>query len=178
MEERELAAAACNGDEESYYRLVSLHRRRLYGIAYGYMRSEEDALEMLQEVTYRGLCKCHKLRAPDAFIPWLIRILIHCCMDELKRRKRNITLTEHHTSGQITEMKQEDRMDLERALDRLKPNYRHVLVLKYYDDMTVKEIARVLKRSEGTIKTWLHQGLKQIRGKMHIGGELPYGKAE
>lgn len=172
MEEKEWAAAACNGDEEAYYRLVSMHRRRLYGIAYGYMRSEGDALEMLQEMTCRGLIKCHKLRDPGAFIPWLIRILIHCCMDELKRRKRSIQLTEHHMADQITEMKEEDRLDLEKALDRLKPNYRHVLILKYYDDMTVTEIARVLERSEGTIKTWIHQGLKQIRNKMYLGGEL------
>ncbi len=66
-------------------------------------------------------------------------------------------------------------MDLDSALDQLKPKYRHVLTLKYYQDMTLTEIARVLDCPEGTVKTWLHQGLKQLRRHMHVGGELYYG---
>lgn len=61
------------------------------------------------------------------------------------------------------EMKSNDRIDLERAMNRLKPKYRHVVLLKYYNDMTTIEIAKVLKKPEGTIKTWLREGLKQLR---------------
>ncbi len=178
MEEHEWAVAACKGDEQAFYHLVSSHRRSLYGIAYSYMHNEADALDILQETTYRGWSKCHKLSHPEAFIPWLIRILINCCMDELKRRKRNVPLLERHMIGKVSEMVHDDKLDLERALDRLKPNYRHVLILKYYDDMTLSEIARVLQKSEGTIKTWLHQGLKQIRIKINIGGEMSSEKFE
>ncbi|WP_411348944.1 sigma-70 family RNA polymerase sigma factor [Paenibacillus sp. WLX2291] len=174
MEEREWAIAACKGNEEAFYQLVSAHRRKLYGIAYGYMHNEQDALDMLQETVYRGLLQCRKLRNPERFIPWLIRIMINCCMDELKRQRRSVPLMEHHMQGQIVEMHPEHRLDLERALQRLKPNHRHVLILKYYNDLTLTEIASIMERPEGTIKTWLNQGLKQIRQKLDKGGIIQH----
>lgn len=172
MTEKEWAAAACQGDEDAFYQLVSMHQRKLYGIAYGYMQNEQDALDMLQETVYRGMLKCHKLRNSDLFVPWLIRILINCCMDELKKRSRQVPLMERHIQGQTAEMIHDDKLDLEYALSRLKPNYRHVLILKYYNDLTLSEIARILERPEGTVKTWLNQGLKQIRNKMNSGGAI------
>lgn len=61
------------------------------------------------------------------------------------------------------EMKSNERIDLERAMDRLKPKYRHAVILKYYQDMTTAQIANVLQKPEGTVKTWLREGLKQLR---------------
>ncbi|MFD2876687.1 RNA polymerase sigma factor [Paenibacillus rhizoplanae] len=50
------------------------------------------------------------------------------------------------------EMRSSDRLDLERAMSRIKPKYRHAVMLKYYQDMTITEIAKVLNKPEGTIK--------------------------
>lgn len=64
------------------------------------------------------------------------------------------------------EMKSDRRLDMEQALEGVKPKYRQVLVLKYYKDMTLAEIAEVLDKPEGTVKTWLNKGLKQLRDRM------------
>ncbi|MEF2969152.1 sigma-70 family RNA polymerase sigma factor [Paenibacillus sp. M1] len=174
MEEKEWAAAACRGDEEAFYRLVSLHKRKLYGIAFSYLRNESDALEAVQEAVCKAWVKCRQLKDPESFVPWLIRILINGCIDEQKRRKRVLPLVPL-SQQESAEMVSVYKLDLEMALERLKPKYRHVLTLKYYQDMTLAEIAKVLDRPEGTVKTWLHQGLKQLRGQMTWGGELYYG---
>lgn len=174
MIERDWADAACRGDEDAFYHLISTHKRKLYGIAYSYLRSEADALEVVQETICRAWSKCNRLKDPESFMPWLIRILINCSIDEQKRRKRVTPLT-IETSTATAEMVSVQRLDLEMALERLKPKYRHVLTLKYYQDMTLTDIAKVLDCPEGTVKTWLHQGLKQIRGQMNSGGELYYG---
>lgn len=76
----------------------------------------------------------------------------------------------------MAEMVSDSRLDLHQAMGRLRPKYRHVLVLKYYQDMTLAEIANVLDKPEGTVKTWLHQGLKQLRGKLNAGGEVYHGE--
>ncbi|MNP16697.1 ECF RNA polymerase sigma factor SigW [compost metagenome] len=55
------------------------------------------------------------------------------------------------------------RMEMLWALEQVKPKYRHVLLLKYYNDMTLSEIANILNKPEGTVKTWQHKGLKQLR---------------
>ncbi|WP_055105472.1 sigma-70 family RNA polymerase sigma factor [Paenibacillus ihumii] len=176
MQEREWAAAACRGDEDAFYKLVSSQKRKLFGIAHSYLKNEADALEAVQEAVCRAWIKCRKLRDPDAFVPWLIRILINCCHDELKYRKKTLP---HYseTSQPKIEMISIHKLDLERALDLLKPKYRDVLMLKYYQDMTLTEISRILQRPEGTVKTWLHQGLKQIREHIRKGGEGYAGEA-
>ncbi|GGH35464.1 sigma-70 family RNA polymerase sigma factor [Paenibacillus segetis] len=174
MIERDWADAACKGDEDAFYHLITTHKRKLYGIAFSYLKNEADALEVVQETICRAWSKCHQLKDPESFIPWLIRILINCSIDEQKRRKRVAPQTVETSTG-TAEMVSVQRLDLEIALERLKPKYRHVLTLKYYQDMTLTDIAKVLDCPEGTVKTWLHQGLKQIRGQMDYGGERYYG---
>ncbi|MNH90429.1 RNA polymerase sigma factor SigV [compost metagenome] len=174
MEEREWAAAACNGDEKAFHALIDSQKRKLYGVAFSYLRSEADALETVQETVYRAWAKCRKLKKPDTFVPWLFRILINCCIDE-QRRRRRLTPMPADPQMNSSEMVNVSRMDLEIAMDRMKPKYRHALMLKYYQDMTVPEIARILEKPEGTIKTWIHQGLKQLRGQMEQGGEMDHG---
>ncbi|MNE87137.1 ECF RNA polymerase sigma factor SigW [compost metagenome] len=66
-------------------------------------------------------------------------------------------------------MTSDRKLDMEQALDSVKLKYRQVLVLKYYRDMTLTEIAEVLDKPEGTVKTWLNKGLKQLRNKMKGG---------
>lgn len=169
-----LAFAACQGDERAFEQLITAHQRQLYSIAYSYLRNEADALEVIQETVFRAWTKCAKLRDPSAFTPWLIRILIHCCIDEQKRQKR-MTVKEVESIHSNAEMVSVQKMDLQIALENLKPKYRHVLILKYYHDMTITDIASVLNKPEGTIKTWLHQGLKKTRSRMNQGGEHYYG---
>lgn len=149
-------------DEEAFFERLYKEHRKMYAVAYSYLRTEADALEVIQEASCRAWIKRKKLKDEQSFTPWIIRITINCCMDELRRKKR-VVVTERLEERTAQEMKSNDRIDLERALNRIKPKYRHVILLKYYNDMTTIDIAKVLKKPEGTIKTWLRQGLKQLR---------------
>ena len=149
-------------DEEYFSNYLSGQQRKLYSVAYSYMRNEADAIEIVQEATCKAWMKRKKLNSEESFTPWLIRITINCCMDELRRKKR-VFPVDRWVKEPSDEMKRNDRMDLERAMNRLKKKYRHVVMLKYYQDMTVPEIAKILQKPEGTIKTWLREGLIQLR---------------
>lgn len=148
-------------DEEVFYERLAKEHRKLYALAYSYLRSEADALEAVQEASCRAWMKRKQLKNEQAFTPWLLRITINCCMDELRRKKR-VVLTEK-LEEEPQEMRSSDRLDLERAMSRMKPKYRHAVMLKYYQDMTTTEIAKVLNKPEGTIKTWLREGLRLLR---------------
>ncbi|MGG4342184.1 sigma-70 family RNA polymerase sigma factor [Paenibacillus lautus] len=149
-------------EEETFFKILSNEQRKLYSIAFSYMRNEADALEIVQEASCKAWMKRKKLKDEQALAPWLIRITINCCMDELRRKKRVFPVDSLKEEA-AQEMQSNDRIDLEQALDRMKKKYRHVVMLKYYQDMTTAEIAKVLKKPEGTIKTWLREGLKQLR---------------
>ncbi|WP_150274679.1 sigma-70 family RNA polymerase sigma factor [Paenibacillus tepidiphilus] len=161
--------AAAAVEEEAFFERLYKEHRRMYAIAYSYLRSEADALEAVQEATCRAWMKRSKLRDEQAFTAWVLRITINCCMDELRRKKREYPAERLEEAGP-EEMKSSERIDLERALARMKPKYRHAVTLKYYHDLTAPEIAKVLSKPEGTVKTWLREGLRELRGMLSYEG--------
>ncbi len=170
VKEEELVIAAQGGDNEAFYRLMSLYSRNLYKIAYSYLENEQEALEAVQEITCRAFIKLKKVKQPQYFKTWVTKILINYCIDELKRSEKltelNIEEPEEDNSSSV------DNMDLNIALNKLDSKYKQVIVLKYFQDMTTEDIASVLERPEGTIKTWLHRGLTGLRNYFKKDGDL------
>lgn len=171
-----LALAAKNGDDAAFYNLVSQQEEKMYRIAYTYLRNEADALEAVQEATCRAYVRIRRLREPNYFGSWLIRILLNYCADEVKKRDRRngrihklATETDQHLVGGESILL--ERLLLESAVEELDANYRTVIQLKYYHDMTITEIARTLRKPEGTIKTWLHKALGGLRQRLDKDGE-------
>lgn len=175
--------AAIRGDAEAFYELMNLHKEQLYRIAFRYLQSEQDALEAVQEMTYRAYRSISKLKEPKFFQTWLIRILINTCNDELKRLKVQIPMNEETIYNNLKDLDDStepggrtdlQRLDILEALDHLDTKYRQVIELKYFEDLTIQQIAVALEQPEGTIKTWLIQSYKQLkeylqeRGDSHV----------
>ncbi|MFM1652213.1 sigma-70 family RNA polymerase sigma factor [Brevibacillus sp. B_LB10_24] len=137
------------------------------------MKNEQDALDAVQETTFRAYKQLSRLREPQYFQTWLIRILLNYCHDQTKAKKRwklIETVPEEHASHS-DDMRQE-RVHLGMALEQLGPKYKQVIILKYFEDMTIAEIARVIGRPEGTVKTRLHQALSQLRKLLEKDGDF------
>lgn len=159
----------CHGEEERFFARMDRQSGKLYSIAYSYLRSEADALEMLQEASYRAWSKRGSLKNDQLFDAWLIRILINCCMDELRRRKRVIPVErvgEDWNAPGMAQMQSSDQLDLEYVLNHLPKKYQHVLILRFYHDMTLAEIAEILGKPESTVKSRLYRALKQMRTQL------------
>ncbi|RIE01896.1 sigma-70 family RNA polymerase sigma factor [Cohnella faecalis] len=164
-----LARMALSGDDEAFFRLVTDDRERLLRIAYAYMKNEHDALEAIQEATCRAYAKLRKLKEPSLFLTWYTRILINCCIDEQKRKRRMLPMLRLPEGAAIDRLPDE-RLRLDAAIAKLAPHYRHIIILKYYEDMTLTEIARLLEKPDGTVKTWLNKALKKLRADLGEGG--------
>lgn len=177
MDTEGLVRAAQRGDDEAFFVLASSEKERLYRIAYAYLGNEADALDAVQETICRAYGKLGKLKEPRYFHTWLIRILIHCCIDERKRRRKTRTLVREWELPTAQDASPDERLALRGAVDRLEPRFRHVIILKYYQDMTLPEIARLLEKPEGTVKTWLHKALKQLRTIVDREGGVANGES-
>ncbi|WP_373323263.1 sigma-70 family RNA polymerase sigma factor [Paenibacillus polysaccharolyticus] len=157
-------------DESAFINSVTEHQDTLLSIAYSYLRNRQDALEAIQEMTCRAWIKRRTLKNEKAFKSWIIRILIYVCIDEQRRRKRTIPQPDESIENNIPASwmisAQDNRIAMQSLLLKIKPKYRHVLLLKYYNDMTLTDIASILGKPEGTIKTWQHKGLEQLRKLM------------
>lgn len=173
MSTEELVRAAQRGDPEAFHQLVSMERIKLYSIAFAYLKNEADALEAIQETTCRAFLKLGKLKEHRYFHTWFIRILIHYCMDEQKRKRKMLPLFQLPETL-AADLALDEKLRLQMAIDKLNPHLRHVIILKYYEDMTLSEIARLLEKPEGTVKTWLNKALNELRAIFRKEGEQGY----
>lgn len=170
MNEEELVVAAQGGDNEAFYKLVSLYSENLYNIAYCYLKDQQEALEAVQETTCRAYVKLKKLKQPQFFKTWITRIIINYCIDEQKRKKRVIAFVTEEPSEE--DISKTDHIEIKAAISELEPKYKHVIILKYFQDMTTSDIAEVLERPEGTVKTWLHRALKLLKNSLNKDGDF------
>ncbi|WP_179090269.1 sigma-70 family RNA polymerase sigma factor [Paenibacillus sp. FSL H8-0548] len=179
MNRDDLASRAIRDDEAALLERIELDKHQMYGIAYSYMRNEPDALEAIQETVCRIWIKRHTLKEPRFFTTWTIRILIRVCMDTKKKQLRERPTEDTSQQFDVTEgIEAALRLDMAAQVKLLPPKYRMVITLKYYRDMTITEIAELLEKPDGTIRTWLNKALKMLRFHMaEEEGERSYERA-
>jgi RNA polymerase sigma-70 factor (TIGR02954 family) len=171
LETEQLAKKAIKGNDEAFLQLIQTYKVDLYKTALSFLRNEEEALEAIQEVTYRAYKGIRKLKEPSFFKTWLIRIMINYCNDQLKKQKRVVSNEEVLDSIGVSENHSE--MELRDAMLGLEDRSREILTLKYFHDLKIKDIAETMQCPEGTVKTWLNKALKALREKLEEkGGNL------
>lgn len=158
-----LVRRAQKGDKNSLVELVMRRKDQLYRIAYSYMGEEQSALDMMQETIVNAFHSIEKLRQPEHFYLWYTRILINNCKDNLRRGKRVTFLNEFKERRTEDPSWSENWLDIKQGLKRLNEEYREVIIMRYMEDLPIKEIAQILGYPEGTVKSRLHYGLKALR---------------
>lgn len=167
----QLVKDAIKGDDAAFLQLIQLYKIDLYKTALSFLRNEEEALEAIQEVTYRAYKNMKSVKDAAYFKTWLIRIMINYCNDQLKKKKRVVLNDELLNLQGNSENHTE--MELKDAMLGLDERSREILTLKYFQDMKIKDIAATLQCPEGTVKTWLNKALKALRDKLEgNGGDL------
>ena len=162
MDQTTMLKAAKKGDSEAFIQLFATQKEQVYRIAFAYFKNEQDALEAVQEVTFRAYKNIKKLKEPKYFSTWLTRIMINYCIDELKRKKRFLINDSKAQTGSILEEK-DKTIGVETAIKTLEPRFQEIIILKYFQDMTIEQISDHLGHPTGTIKTWLSKALQALR---------------
>ncbi len=163
-----LVAQAKKGNKEAFQQLMSAEKEKLYKMAYVYMRNEEEALEVFQETVYQALVSISTLTYNEYFSTWVTRILINQAIAMLKKKQKVIPMSKEivEQMDQPIPVKTEERLDLFDAMAEIEEKYKTVLLLRFYKDLTVKQISLLLKVPEGTVKTNIHRGLKELKQKL------------
>ena len=136
---------------------------RFYRLAYSYLHNREEALDAVQTAVCKALEKQDGLRDAGVIRTWFTRILVNACMDQLRQRKR-VTLVppEALDAGSYEDPLPEDG-SLARRVDALPPEVATIVKLRFYEDLSLKEISDVTGVSLSTVKTRLYTGLKKLR---------------
>ncbi|MDR0271515.1 sigma-70 family RNA polymerase sigma factor [Paenibacillus sp.] len=153
--------------EKLLTRCITEHKENVYRLAYSYVKNKEDALDIVQESIYKAMTNIEHLKDLDAVKSWFYRIVVNTSLDFLRRNKKVHPMDQEmiETYAPGAEDVYTD-IDLKRSLDDLPEKYRNVIVLRYFEDMKIDEVAAVLGENVNTIKTRLYQALQLLRVKM------------
>lgn len=160
MGDLEIVKRAIAGDDEAFLLIMQQHKDALYRTAFAFLKNEHDALEAIQEVTYRAYKKIHTVKEPSYVKTWLTRIMMNYCQDQLKKKKRFIDVT---TIAETSTGPHTDQLELQDALDALSEKEQQLVYMKYFQNTKIKDIAVMENIPEGTVKSRLHKIMKTLR---------------
>jgi RNA polymerase sigma-70 factor (ECF subfamily) len=178
----ELIVQAQRGNMNAFEELVQRYDKRVFTIAAGYVRSADDAKDIYQEVFLRVYKGLPKFELRSEFSTWLYRITTNVCLSHRSNGKRHAHTSLDELSGEedgqpqalkdtiagdaVTDQHTHDAEiseRVQRAMNALSPKQRMVFTLKHYEGYKLKEIAELLKCTEGTVKKYLFEATVRMR---------------
>ena len=164
------------GDDAAAAALVRRYQRAVFGVCLRTLGRREDAEDTAQEVFLRLFRHLDKWDPNRPLRPWLMTITVNRCRSALSRRARKKALLPGDLDPADTSTPPCDLAlaeELQRAVDGLRDDHREAFVLFHYEELSLQEVAGVLGRPDGTIKTWLHRARKQLADALARRGVLP-----
>lgn len=167
-----------SGDSQAQEELVLAVQSRVYYHCLKMLKNEEDALDATQEILISMLTKLDRLQDPEAFWSWLSSITANYCRNLLIRGRRESQIPEDEEGNSLLDAfenlddqavpdkaldNEETRRMIVDLVDQLPPPQRQCVLMFYYEEMSVRDIAAALETSEGTIKSRLNYARKAIK---------------
>lgn len=151
-------------NKEQFTTEVLEAEKSLYHIAKSILRNDEDCADAMQNAVLHAFEKLHTLRNEAYFRTWLTRILINECHRIIRSRKEQISYEDYY--GEQTSEEWGNYSEIFEAVMNLEDNYRIPFVLFYVEGFSIKEICRMLKLSQSTVKTRLYRSRKLLKERL------------
>jgi RNA polymerase sigma-70 factor (ECF subfamily) len=166
MDDRALVETLRSGDAHAATHLVERFKGVVFGLCYRMMRNREDAEDVVQETFLRAFRGISGFDPDRPIRPWLLGIAANRCRTAITRRTRRphqaVATDEYVDHRPGLDDPDDLRGDLERALGHLREEYRLVFTLYHEQDLPYEEIAQVVGRPVGTVKTWIHRARAEL----------------
>lgn len=153
-----------------YDRLVAYiieNQEKFYRLAFSYVRNQEDALDVVQNAVCKALENYESLRDEGAVRTWFYKILVNECFAVLNAKKR-VILTEDSSCLEIPYEEEgfETYDDLYDRIGRMEKDVQSIIKLRFFEELTLNEIAEILRMNLNTVKAKLYRGLKTLKVDM------------
>ena len=150
-----------------YERLIQYileNQDRFYRVAYSYTRHQEDALDAVQSAVCKELEAHENIKNADAIKTWFYKILINECLTVLKKRGKVVLTADTVEQEEVYyEKGYEQGGDIEQELEKLEMDIQVIIKLRFFEEMSLKEISSITGFNLNTVKTKLYRGLKLLK---------------
>jgi len=172
--DQDLVAEVLAGARVAFDELMRRHERMVYRVCFSYTRHREDALDVTQEVFLKAFERLGTYRGTGTFPSWLLRITHRESLNWSRARRRRGTpepAAHDEEPGlpatQVRNLLRDERHhQLVAAMTTLKPRQHLAVSLRYYEHLPIREIAAVLRSSEGTTRNLLCRSLQKLRRQL------------
>jgi RNA polymerase sigma factor (sigma-70 family) len=171
LHDNELMVLVKAGDLDKLGILFERYKTRLYRYFYLNTGDQDASEDLVQNVFMRIIRFRDRFEAAGEFRSWMFSIAYHAKIDHFRKGKRTQRHEELRETDAVLERTAEhDMIDsenvsrLESALQRLRDDYREVLILARYEELKYREIAEMLGCSEGAVKVRIHRALQELKG--------------
>lgn len=182
MEDQELqwVQQARDGDQSAFAQLVEAYQKPIYNLTYRMLGNSVEADDAAQETFIRMYTRLHTYDPERKFSSWLLAIASHYCIDVLRRRRVNFASIDdlppmielsmpHSEQPEQIMLQAQSSTRVQTLLDSLEPAYRVPVILRYWYDMSYREIADAMDVTESTIKTRLHRARNKLACEVQDG---------
>jgi len=183
LDDRELAARACEGRERAFRELLTRYERPVFSLVYRMLRDREQAEDTAQEAFIKAFNAIQSYNPAYKFSSWIFKIANNLAIDHLRKReldtvsihgsahaetdeaeeRTRITLTD---SGETPEEYVENRelgSQIEAAMGRLRPEYRTAILLRHVEGHSYDEVSEIMNVPLGTVKTYIHRARSELK---------------
>jgi len=153
-------------DPRGFEFLVQQYRREAYYHAIGFLNDPAMAEDVCQESFAKAYANIPRLESLKAFYPWFYVILKNCCLSYLRSKREHVEVTEGIDESSDPAMMVEgddNKQSVWRALQKLKPEFREILILKHLQDMSYEAISQILLIPKGTVMSRLYHARKAFK---------------
>lgn len=154
--------------KETLINYIKENEDKFYRIAFSYSKNEDAALDIVQEAIVKSLNHINKLKKEEYVKTWFYRILINECLQYIKKNKRIITYESQEIENKI-EWNDDisiNGIDMYKYIQNLNKNLRTVIILRYFEDMKIEEIAKITKTNISTVKSRLYKALEILKNSI------------
>lgn len=170
-------------DKYSFMKLYKMYEKYLYSLCFNYVQNPHDALDLVQEIYIKVFKNIDKFDTDMPFHPWIRKISVNTCLNFTRTIKNNVISMNTSISDSDDEITLEDtflskedvledvinsetKNIIKRYLNEMQEEYRMVIILRYYEELSYNEIAEIIGKPLGTIKTEIYRAKAILKKKL------------
>lgn len=134
-----------------------------FRFAYSYMKNREDAEDVVSESIIKALKSVKSLKDEDNIKPWFYKIIVNTALNNLKKRSKIVYINNDELDAEKGKNDDYSALSFESLTEKLDVRYKGIIVMRFFENMSIKEIAQTLDINENTVKTRLYRGLEILR---------------
>ena len=175
----ELIRKSRAGDRDAFGELVTRYQKRAFALAYSFLGNRDDALNISQECFIRIWRNLKRFKEKEPFYPWFYRILKNLCLSQVRKhsRRAEISLDEAFAGSmyaikdtadnpeEAVEIKERSE-HLWKAIFNLKSEYREIILMRHFENLTYSEMVQALNIPKGTVMSRLYHARKKLASQL------------